>query len=125
MWLQEVRRFKPSTVSRRLSVVICFYRTCVIDAVLEHSSAAYVRRPPVPAESPTLGLAHLQFEAMLVASRTSPTRSSGVRRARQSPCRGLEEILVPMVAQSSAGGPSLTDHEVWFGRAVAMHHRLG
>jgi integrase/recombinase XerD len=30
-WLQEVRRFKPSTVSRRLSVVICFYRTCVIE----------------------------------------------------------------------------------------------
>jgi hypothetical protein len=28
-WLQEARRFKPSTVSRRLSVVICFYHTCV------------------------------------------------------------------------------------------------
>jgi integrase/recombinase XerD len=70
-WLEEVRRFKPSTVSRRLSVVTCFYRTCVIDAVLESSPAAYVRRPPVPAESPTLGLSHLQFEAMLVAARTS------------------------------------------------------
>jgi integrase len=31
-----------------------------------------VRRPPVPAESPTLGLSHLQFEAMLVAARHSP-----------------------------------------------------
>lgn len=30
-WLQEVRRFQPSTVSRRLSVVVGFYRTCVID----------------------------------------------------------------------------------------------
>jgi integrase/recombinase XerD len=70
-WLEEVRRFKPSTVSRRLSVVTCFYRTCVIDAVLEASPAAYVRRPPVPAESPTLGLSHLQFEAMIVAARTS------------------------------------------------------
>jgi integrase/recombinase XerD len=70
-WLQEVRRFKPSTVSRRLSVVICFYRTCVIDAILDSSPAAYVRRPPVAAESPTLGLSHLQFEAMLVAARTS------------------------------------------------------
>src|SRR5688572_5930205 len=27
-WLQETRRFKPSTVSRRLSVVTCFFRTC-------------------------------------------------------------------------------------------------
>jgi hypothetical protein len=34
-WLQEQRRFKPSTVSRRLSVVVCFYRTCVIGAMCE------------------------------------------------------------------------------------------
>lgn len=27
-WMQEVRRFKPSTVSRRMSVVAGFYRTC-------------------------------------------------------------------------------------------------
>ncbi len=70
-WLEEIRRFKPSTVSRRLSVVTCFYRTCVIDAVLDASPAAYVRRPPVSGESPTLGLSHLQFEAMIVAARTS------------------------------------------------------
>ena len=70
-WLEEIRRFKPSTVSRRLSVVTCFYRTCVIDAVLDASPAAYVRRPPVSSESPTLGLSHLQFEAMIVAARTS------------------------------------------------------
>ncbi|HEX6686778.1 MAG TPA: hypothetical protein VF062_28695 [Candidatus Limnocylindrales bacterium] len=48
-WLQEVRRFKPSTVSRRLSVVTRFYRTCVIDTVLPISPAAYARRPVVPA----------------------------------------------------------------------------
>jgi integrase/recombinase XerD len=28
-WLQEVRRYRPSTVSRRMSVVAGFYRTCV------------------------------------------------------------------------------------------------
>lgn len=71
-WLQDVRQFKPSTVSRRLSVVAGFYRTCVIDGVLEHSPAEYVRRPTVPPESPTLGLTHLQFEAMLTAARQSP-----------------------------------------------------
>ena len=70
-WMQEVRRFQPSTVSRRLSIVAGFYRTCVIDGVLEHSPAEYVRRPNVPAESPTLGLTHLQFEALLTAARTS------------------------------------------------------
>lgn len=69
--MQEVRRFKPSTVSRRMAVVTGFYRTCVIDAVLEHSPADYVRRPVVPPESPTLGLSHLQFEALL-------TRGAGI-----------------------------------------------
>jgi len=70
-WMQEVRRFKPSTVSRRMSVVTGFYRTCVIDGVLEHSPAEYVRRPIVPPESPTLGLTHLQLEALLTAARDS------------------------------------------------------
>jgi site-specific recombinase XerD len=70
-WLQEVRRLRPSTVGRRLSVVATFYRTCVIDDILEHSPAEYVRRPHVPAESPTLGLSHLQFEAMISAGRDS------------------------------------------------------
>ena len=70
-WMQEVRRFQPSTVSRRVSVVAGFYRTCVIDQVLPQSPADYVRRPNVPPESPTLGPSHLQFEAMLSAARSS------------------------------------------------------
>jgi integrase/recombinase XerD len=70
-WLQEARRLKPSTVSRRLSVLAMFYRTCVIDGVLEHSPAEYVRRPKVPPEAPTLGLSHLQFEALITAGRES------------------------------------------------------
>jgi integrase/recombinase XerD len=66
-WMQEIRRFKPSTVSRRFSVVAGFYRTCVLDGVLEHSAAEHVRRPAVSAESPTLG-----FEALLTAACQSP-----------------------------------------------------
>ena len=71
-WMQETRHYLPSTVSRRVSVVCGFYRTAVIDGVLEHSPAEYLRRPRVPPESPTLGLGHLQFEAMLTSARTSP-----------------------------------------------------
>src|SRR3954471_11478654 len=70
-WLQDVRRYQPSTVSRRLSVVVGFYRVCVIDQILAHSPADYVRRPTVPAESPTLGLGHLQFEALITTARLS------------------------------------------------------
>jgi integrase/recombinase XerD len=71
-WMQEICRFKPSTISRRFSVTAGFYRTCAIDGVLEHSPAEHVRRPAVPAESPTLGFTHLQFEALLTAARQSP-----------------------------------------------------
>jgi integrase/recombinase XerD len=70
-WLQDVRRHQPSTVSRRLSVVVGFYRVCVIDAILPHSPADYVRRPTVPPDSPTLGLGHLQFEALITTARLS------------------------------------------------------
>ena len=45
-WMQEIRRFRPSTVSRRFSVTAGFYRTCVIDGIGEHSPAEHVRRPP-------------------------------------------------------------------------------
>ena len=71
-WMQETRRFKPSTISRRFSVTAGFYRTCVIDGVLEHSPAEYVGRPRVTAESPTLGFTHLQFEALLTAASSRP-----------------------------------------------------
>lgn len=73
-WMQLQRHYKPSTVSRRLSIVAGFYRTAVIDGVLAQSPAEHVRRPRVPAESPTLGLSHLQFEALLIAGRDSPNR---------------------------------------------------
>jgi site-specific recombinase XerD len=71
-WMQETRHFKPSTVSRRFSVTAGFYKTCVIDGLLQHSPAEHVRRPTVPPESPTLGFTHLQFEALLTAARQSP-----------------------------------------------------
>jgi integrase/recombinase XerD len=58
-----------------LSVVVGFYRVCVIDQLLAHSPADYVRRPPMPADSPTLGLGHLQFEALLTAARLSANHS--------------------------------------------------
>jgi len=59
---------------RGVSVPAGFYRTCVIDGVLAHSPTEYARRPNVPAESPTLGLAHLQFEALPTAAKQSPNR---------------------------------------------------
>src|SRR5215207_3520959 len=79
-WMQEIRRLEPSTVSRRTSVVAGFYRTAVIDGLLEHSPAEHVRRPTVPAESPTLGLTHLQLEANRRGDRMD--RHAATRRLR-------------------------------------------
>jgi len=47
-WMQEVRRFRPSTVSRRFSVTAGFYRTCVIDGLLEPLTRG-ARPPPLSA----------------------------------------------------------------------------
>jgi len=85
-WMQETRRFKPSTISRRFSVTAGFYRTCAIDGVLDHSPAEHVRRPAVSAESPTLGFTHLQFEALLTAAASHPIRATSPWSP--TPCSG-------------------------------------
>jgi integrase/recombinase XerD len=77
-WMQEIRRFKPSTVSRRFSVTAGFYRTCVLDGIHEHSPAEHVRRPAVPAESPTLGFTHLSFTGTPSATRRPGPFRAGV-----------------------------------------------
>jgi hypothetical protein len=51
-WMQEVRQFRPSRVSRRFSVAAGFYRTCVIDGLLEYSAPTPwlpITKPPEPA----------------------------------------------------------------------------
>jgi site-specific recombinase XerD len=58
-WLQDVRCYQPSTVSRRLSVVIGFYRVCVIDQVLPHSPADYVRNTAVGSRIESDSAGHL------------------------------------------------------------------
>ena len=107
-WMQEIRRFKPSTVSRRFSVTAGFYRTCVLDGIIEHSPAEHVRRPAVPAESPTLGFTHLQFEALLTAARESanPCDFALVACSACSAC-GSSKLPVrtsPTSARSTATG---------------------
>ena len=112
-WMQEIRRFKPSTVSRRFSVTTGFYKTCVIDGLLDRSPAEHVRRPSVPAESPTLGFTHLlscarDLEALPSRQRhwaecchhveapcsPGPTRSpaAGVLPQKSRPCQRVSGI---------------------------------
>ena len=84
-WMQEVRRLKPSTVSRRMSVVAGFYRTCVIDQVLPHSPADYVRRPNVAPESPTLGCLTCSSKPCCPPPSCRPLCRQGHRQPRRGP----------------------------------------
>ena len=54
-----------ATIGRRLSTVAGFYRFAVIDGVLEHSPAEYVRRPKIATESTTLGLDRMELGAFI------------------------------------------------------------
>ena len=71
--MQEIRRFKPATISRRFSVTAGFYKTCVIDGIVGHPplSTSAARLCPGVTDA---GLHHLQFEALLTAARQSPDR---------------------------------------------------
>jgi hypothetical protein len=99
-WMQEIRRFKPSTVSRRFSVTAGFYRTCVIDGLLDHSPAEHVRRPSVSVESPTLGLTHLRLDRL--CRRLLPPHA-GPRRAGQASC--TTGIRTVGITESTRSGP--------------------
>lgn len=68
----EQRGLAPATVAHKAGTLNMFYRYAVVDEYIEANPAAYVRRPPVPKESQTLGLSHLEFEAVLVAARERP-----------------------------------------------------
>jgi integrase/recombinase XerD len=70
-WMQEIRHFKPSTVSRRFSVVAGFHRTCVIDGLLPALSVRARPPPHIPPGIPHRGFTHLQFEALLTARQST------------------------------------------------------
>ena len=118
--MQEVRRLKPSTVSRRTSIVAGFYRTAVIDGLLEHSPAEHVRRPHVPADSPTLGLTPpatrslthrrpagaqpVRLRAGLPPGSTRPADLRSHRREHRRPRRGTRP---PRPSVAGKGGKTI------------------
>jgi site-specific recombinase XerD len=55
-----------STVARRLSTLVSFYRYRRVEGVLRRNPAANVRRPQVDHESRTLGLDRNDLGALLV-----------------------------------------------------------
>jgi len=61
----EDRGLARATIGRRLSTVGGFYRICVLDGLIAHSPAEYVRRPKIDTESPTLGLDRMELSAFV------------------------------------------------------------
>jgi site-specific recombinase XerD len=63
--MMEDRGLARGTISKRLSTVAGFYRFAVIDGIIDHSPAEYVRRPKVDTESPMLGLDRMELGAFI------------------------------------------------------------
>ncbi len=81
--MQEIRRFKPSTISRRFSVAAGFYRTCVLDGIMEHSPAEHVRRPRSPRRV-ACGYGKRTLAGSLVMRRSVRSTHGLRRRSRRS-----------------------------------------
>ena len=64
----EARGRARATITRRLCTVAGFYRYAVEEELLEHSPAAYVRRPRLDYESHATGLDRNELGAILVAA---------------------------------------------------------
>ncbi len=73
-WMQEIRRFKPSTVSRRFSVAAGLYRTCVIDGLRS------THRPSMSAD-PRCLQSHRPLASLTCSSRPCSPRPAS-RRTR-------------------------------------------
>jgi site-specific recombinase XerD len=63
--MEERQGLAGSTIARRLSTIVGFYRFAVIDGLLERSPAEFVRRPARDTESTTLGLDRLELGAFI------------------------------------------------------------
>ena len=67
LWARDMEAHgrAASMVARRLSTVAGFYRFAVIDGLVEHSPAEFVRRPKIDTESTTLGLDRMELGAFI------------------------------------------------------------
>ena len=74
-WMQEIRWLKPSTVSRRFSVVAGFTGPALSTESWNTRLPSTSAVPRCLPRSPTLGFTHLQFEALLTAARESANPS--------------------------------------------------
>lgn len=75
-WMEE-KHYERTTRAKWLSTVCLFYKYATIDRYVTEDPTVEVRRIPWPTDSPTLGLTHLQFEAMLHTAHGSENLSDG------------------------------------------------
>jgi integrase/recombinase XerD len=63
-WMEE-RGLARATVARRMSTVAGFYRFAVVDGLIPHSPAEFLRRPKISTDSATLGLDRMELGAFV------------------------------------------------------------
>lgn len=67
----EQANYARTTRAKTISAIGLFYKFAVIDGYISVDPSLNVARPKWPQDSPTLGLTHLQFEAMLHTAKES------------------------------------------------------
>jgi integrase/recombinase XerD len=76
-WMEENGRMR-STVARRLSTLVSFYRYCEQEGLIERNPALNLRRPKVDYESRTLGLDRNELGAFLVQAGLGSARDAAL-----------------------------------------------
>jgi integrase/recombinase XerD len=61
----EERGLARATVARRLSTISGLYSFAVVDGLVEHSPAEFVRRPKITTDSATLGRDRMELSAFI------------------------------------------------------------
>jgi len=101
----EALSLKPASRARKLAAVSSFLRYAAQEGVVDRNAAAHVRRPPVSAESPRLGMNATEARRVVVAAEAA----SPAHRALVALCLGaglrVSEALAlrPMDLTEEAG----------------------
>src|SRR5690349_13743298 len=115
----EARGRARATVTRRLCTIAGFYRYAVEEDLLEHSPAAYVRRPRVDYESRAVALDRNELGALLVAAGLGPppcgttgpaaawtgTPPTSSRRISRAPQGSPRQLLAPPGGMTARRSP--------------------
>jgi integrase/recombinase XerD len=109
----ENRGRARATITRRLCTIAGFYRYAVEEDLLDHSPAAYVRRPRLDYDSHATALDRNELGALLVAAGLGPPMEHATfRKPHRMPTRA-RRCATTVPAAVSTGTPPTSSPPTW------------